>query len=189
MSKKVNSKKSETIAIYGDKLKASLPDEYTASAISEKILGRCKAYLYSCTKTGRMREDDLDKLCFIFKLDKNDFIVKEEPKVEEEEVVEENPTVTDSNLANKLDAMLALMNELNKSITSLITVEINSQKRLDNLETTMSNFGTTIKEIKDLIDISLESIDEEVAKTNSNLNIIKGRLGDMCTAPELKKAV
>ncbi len=65
------SRKKETIAIYGEKLKASLPEEYSMSAISEKILGKCKAYLYACTKTGKIREEELDKLCFIFKLNQS----------------------------------------------------------------------------------------------------------------------
>ena len=192
--KKQKGMKPQTLRIDGDKFKHDLPEGYSGAAISEKILGKSKSFLHGSLKLGRIRESDLDRLCFVFNLNKNDYIIKEEePKVEPEEEVKEEvieevtpttpvaPTVDSTEITSRIDKLINVVEEMGKVMAAIVSIQLDTQKKIDELK-----LGTLA--INQLLKTDLDSIDTELGKTNSSLNIIKGRLGDLCGAPNVKRS-
>lgn len=181
--KKQKGKKPEALKVDGEKLKNDLPLALTA--ISEKILGKCKSFLHNSLKHGKLMEADLDRLCFIFNLNKEDYIVvEEEPVQEEEPVVEVTPATTEVNLdgvTERIDKLVDTVAELTKVVSTVVEAQIATKKEIEETE-------LGILAINELLKGYLDSINTELAKTNSNLNIVKGRLGDLCGVSEVKKS-
>ena len=171
--------KPKTIVIDGEKFKNDLPQEYPHSAISQKILGKSKSFLTYAFKAGRIKNDDLERLCFVFNLNKDDYIIKEEEKIKQEEVSEqkEETVVAEAidvkEITDRLDKLVETVGELTTIMKAMATAQINMQHKLDSLE--MTTFA-----INEGLKVNLDSINTEMAKSNSSLNVIKGRLKDLC---------
>ena len=176
MSKK-RGRKPETIVINGEKFKHDLPEGYSYAAISQKILGKSKSFLTYTFKTGKIKLDDFERICFVFNLNKENYLSKEEPVIKEETpIVTEttvSPTTNSTEITDRLDKLVETVCELTTIMKAMATAQINMQHKLDSLE--MTTFA-----INEGLKVNLDSINTEMAKTNSSLNVIKGRLKDLC---------
>jgi len=188
-----NKKKEQikALTINGEKLKNDLPDNYSHSGISTKILGKSVTFLHACLKSGKMKDEDLDRLCFVFNLNKDDYIITEAPESKKEEnVVMPTATVDTSELSGKIDTAIEIIGKLCESMESLVALQTNTQKKLDSILNAIDKNTSNVILGNEMLKINFDSIDTEMAKTNSSLNIIKGRLADISnntSANTLKK--
>lgn len=180
----------KTIGIDSDKLKNDLdklPKKMRSlSRISTKVLGKNTRYMKECFNKNGMNKDCLEKLCGVFGLNMRDYVVvpKLTPTVItsvdpiEEEVVsivleETQPDNMD------LNGIVKSISELTKAVNHLITIESNICKKMESIEQRLAKIEMATAHTSKVVGDSLNSVDEGVAKVNSKLNIVNGRLGDI----------
>lgn len=172
-------KSANMVKINGIKLRGLIEDKgFTMSQLSTGLLGMSDAVIGNSVRNNFIAKEHLDKICFIFNEKSEDYIVKDEPKPET--IIHNNPVPVPvmSGADNKtLQEMLALMAEQNKKMDLMIsslTTLIEGQKKM-----------------QEHLDIDLDSIDDGLSKLNSSMNVVNGRLRDICnheqkTATKLK---
>ena len=160
-------KYSKTTLINGEELRKALKENNCVVVrVSKEILGKTKSYIGECLKKGVMNTECFNKLCVMYNLKPDDYIVIEEPKLEPVVVapVEEalKMAAEDTELemktepmdmamvVKKLDALIIGIAGLNKAITA-----ISMKEDMDNLS-------------------------DGISRMNSTLNIINGRCKDIC---------
>lgn len=146
--------------------------------ISVKVLGKSPGYLDHCFRKGGMNRDSLDKLCGVFGFNPNDYVVvsKPEPVVVVEPETEKPQEQTQP--TNNSD-IVAAIKELTKSVNQLMIIQTTALKKLDAMETRLTKIEGNKKSINEMTEVGLESIDDSIAKVNSKLNIVNGRLEDI----------
>ena len=182
----------KTVRIDGNKLKSdikSLPKQMrNPEKISTNVLGRGRAYLHQSIHKGGMNKDSLDKLCNVFGFKVEDYILPEpEPIVVEEkpasitetitEVIAEPITTTPPSI--DFTELTNAITGLTKVVDSLLAVQIATQKRIEELEKKLGSISTYMERTTEIVEVGLDSIDENIASLNSKVNIVNGRLGDM----------
>ena len=183
----------KTVRIDGNKLKSdikSLPKQMrNPEKISTNVLGRGRAYLHQSIHKGGMNKDSLDKLCNVFGFKAEDYILPDPEPI----VVEEEPTPITETAAEKMVAepititppsidfteLTNAITGLTKVVNSLLTVQIATQKRIEELEKKLGSISTYMERTTEMVEVGLDSIDENIASLNSKVNIVNGRLGDM----------
>ena len=162
----------------GEKLKNDILDKgFSIEKVSEGILNLNKSTLSGCLRRGVIAEENMNKLCYMFGFNLDDYILKE---VKPDVTVSDNPAPSISDNS-----------EVVKALNTLIALQTEQNKKLDILQASITALVEGQKKMQEHLDIDLDSIDDSLSKVNSNMNVANGRLRDICsheqkTATKLK---
>lgn len=174
-------KYSKTTLINGDELRKALKaNNCTVVRVSKEILGKTKSYIGECLKKGVMNTECFNKLCVMYNLKPDDYIIVEEPKSD----VATNGDMVKAIL--KSEPTIAPVEEALKMITEDAELEAKADtvdmtmvvRKLDALIMGIAGLSKAIAAMSMKED--MDNLNYGISKVNSTLNIISGRCKDMC---------
>lgn len=172
-------KSAKMVKINGVKLRGLIEDKgFSMKQLSTGLLGMSDAVIGTSVRNNSIEKSHLEKICFIFNENVDDYIVKEEVKPDVKVPDNPAPSVSDNS-------------EIVKALNTLIALQTEQNKKLDILQASITALTEGQKKMQEHLDIDLDSIDDGLSKVNSAMNVVNGRLRDICnheqkTATKLK---
>lgn len=169
----------DTVKINSELLNNDLLEtKISLAKISEAILGKGSGYLSNCLRKGCISENILKTLCDFFGFDAGKYIIheigtKKEPatKLAAPEAVVNIDT----------SSLLAGLHAINETLKASLAMQTETRKKLNTLENALGKLVEGQTKMANHLDIDLDSIDDTLGKVHSDLNIVNGRLKDICS--------
>lgn len=170
----------DTVKINSELLKKDLDGVgISCNKISEMILNKGPGYLSDCFRRSGMSETNLNKVCSFFSLKAEDYILRNKPKEEKETPA--TPEVATPVVGIDTSSLLAGLHAINETLKASLAMQTETRKKLNTLENALGKLVEGQAKMAELLDVDLDSIDDTLGKVHSDLNIVNGRLKDICS--------
>lgn len=170
----------DTVKINSELLNRDLrATNISLAKISETILGKGHAYLGNCLGRGCISESILKMLCDFFGFDAKKYIIIDITETKEETV----PKLAAPEAVVNVDtsSLLAGLYAINETLKASLAMQTETRKKLNTLENALGKLVEGQTKMANHLDIDLDSIDDTLGKVHSDLNIVNGRLKDICS--------
>ena len=169
----------DTVKINSELLNNDLLEtKISLAKISETILGKGSGYLSNCLRKGCISENILKALCDFFGFDAGEYIIHE--------IGTKKETVTklaapEAVVNVDTSSLLAGLYAFNETLKASLAMQTETRKKLNTLENALGKLVEGQTKMANHLDIDLDSIDDTLGKVHSDLNIVNGRLKDICS--------
>ncbi|HAL02504.1 MAG TPA: hypothetical protein DCP07_04035 [Lachnospiraceae bacterium] len=168
----------DTVKINSELLDRDLrATKISLAKISETILGKGHTYLGNCLGKGCISESILMTLCDFFGFDAKKYILDTtETKKEKATKLAAPEAVVNIDTSS----LLAGLHAINETLKASLAMQTETRKKLNTLENALGKLVEGQTKMANHLDIDLDSIDDTLGKVHSDLNIVNGRLKDIC---------
>lgn len=173
----------DTVKINSELLNNDLLEtKISLAKISETILGKGSGYLSNCLRKGCISESNLKTLCDFFGLDAKKYIILDITETKKETATKPAATKLAAPVVNvDTSSLLAGLYAINETLKASLAMQTETRKKLNTLENALGKLIEGQTKMANHLDIDLDSIDDTLGKVHSDLNIVNGRLKDICS--------
>lgn len=172
----------DTVKINSELLNNDLLEtKISLAKISETILDKGSGYLSNCLRKGYISENILKTLCDFFGFDAGKYIIHEIGAKKETATKLAAPEVVAPVVNVDTSSLLAGLHAINETLKASLAMQTETRKKLNTLENALGKLVEGQAKMANHLDIDLDSIDDTLGKVHSDLNIVNGRLKDICS--------